>query len=78
MTEITRQEILDNWCNVMDEVTKDWVKNGLNVGGENEDGDLLVDVALEKVGFFKYQGTEDEKENLFEEMRLKDLETDRG
>ena len=77
MTEITRQTILDNWCDVIDEVSKIWVKKNLSCMEENEDGDLLIDVALKKVGYWKYQGTDEEKETLMEEMYCIDLGTDR-
>ena len=40
---------------------------------ENEDGDILMECALRKVGYFKYQGTDEEKETLMEEMYCKDL-----
>ena len=77
MTKITRKRILDNWCDVIDEVSKIWVKNNLSVMEENKDGDLLIDVALKKVGYFKYQGTDEEKETLMEEMYCRDLGTER-
>ena len=73
MTKITRKRILDNWCDVIDEVSKIWEKNNLSGMEANEDGDLLIEVALEKVGYYDFVGTDDEKETLMEEMYCLDL-----
>ena len=73
MTKITRKKILDNWCDVIEEVSKIWEKNNMSWMEENEDGDYLMKCALRKVGYFKYQGTDEEKDTLMEEIYYKDL-----